>query len=51
MELQPEAQKQEHEEAEKKGEIFIGVSSKIKNRTAYVDFKALQVKVCLYIYL
>jgi len=49
LELQPEAQKQEHEEAEKKGEIFIGVSSKIKNRTAYVDFKALQVKTLSFV--
>ncbi|ORX76848.1 FAT-domain-containing protein [Anaeromyces robustus] len=49
LELQPEAQKKEHEEARKKGEIFIGVSPKIKNRTAYVDLKALQVKTLSFV--
>ncbi|KAL6601053.1 hypothetical protein U3516DRAFT_602921 [Neocallimastix sp. 'constans'] len=49
LELQPEAQKQEHENAKKKGEIFIGVSSKIKNRMAYLDLKALQVKTLSFV--
>ncbi|KAJ3410576.1 hypothetical protein HDV05_003644 [Chytridiales sp. JEL 0842] len=43
--LQPEAQKKSHEEASAKGEIFVGVSSNIRNRVAYSEFKALQVKL------
>jgi transformation/transcription domain-associated protein len=43
--LQPEAQKLAHMEASENGEIFVGVSPNIKNRVAYSEFKALQVKV------
>ncbi|KAJ3100237.1 hypothetical protein HDU97_002421, partial [Phlyctochytrium planicorne] len=47
--LQPEAQKKAHQEAKENGTIFCGVSSEIKNRTAYSEFKALQVKTVSFV--
>ena len=42
--LQVQAQQRAHEEAEKRGEIFTGVSKEIKNRAAFGDFITAQVK-------
>lgn len=42
--LQASAQKQAHEEAKARGEIFTGVSPLIKNRAAFGDFITAQVK-------
>ncbi|KEZ39649.1 Histone acetylase complex subunit [Scedosporium apiospermum] len=42
--LEASAQKQAHEEAKAKGEIFTGVSPLIKNRAAFGDFITAQVK-------
>jgi transformation/transcription domain-associated protein len=44
LSLQASAQKQAHEEAKAKGEIFTGVSPLIKNRAAFGDFITAQVK-------
>jgi transformation/transcription domain-associated protein len=48
--LQPEAQKQSHAEAALKNQIFMGISPMIKNRARYSEFKALQVKVHLFLH-
>ncbi|KAJ3224028.1 hypothetical protein HK099_000354 [Clydaea vesicula] len=45
LKLQPHQQKQAHEEAATKGTVFYGVSPLIKNRVAYAELKALQIKV------
>lgn len=42
--LQPSQQKAAHEEAAANKTIFVGVSPLIKNRTAFSELKALQVK-------
>ncbi|KAI8840240.1 FAT domain-containing protein [Chytridium lagenaria] len=47
--LQPEAQRRAHQEAAQSNTIFCGVSPEIKNRAAYSDFKALQVKTLSFI--
>ena len=44
LSLQASAQKQAHEEAKAKGDIFTGVSPLIKNRAAFGDFITAQVK-------
>lgn len=45
--LQPKLQIEAHKEAAANGEEFVGVSPAIKNRAAYAEFKAMQVKVRL----
>ncbi|KAJ3211873.1 hypothetical protein HDU67_004198 [Dinochytrium kinnereticum] len=47
--LQPEAQKAAHQEAAANNTIFCGVSPEIKNRAAYSEFKALQVKTVSFV--
>ncbi|KAJ3344480.1 hypothetical protein HDU83_005150 [Entophlyctis luteolus] len=47
--LQPAPQKAAHERAAIEGKIFCGVSSDIRNRVAYSEFKALQVKTASFI--
>ncbi|KAJ3074848.1 hypothetical protein HDU98_010028 [Podochytrium sp. JEL0797] len=47
--LQPRAQRLAHESAAANGTIFFGVSPEIKNRVAYSEFKALQVKTASFI--
>ncbi|KAI9209824.1 uncharacterized protein BJ171DRAFT_609195 [Polychytrium aggregatum] len=47
--LQPKLQKEAHAHAEAAGIIFVGVSPKITNRTAYAELKALQVKTVSFI--
>ncbi|KAI8618395.1 hypothetical protein BC830DRAFT_946632 [Chytriomyces sp. MP71] len=49
LHLQPKQQKEAHDEAEKNGTVFFGVSPKIKNRVAYSELKALQVKTASFI--
>ncbi|KAJ3326459.1 hypothetical protein HDU76_012906 [Blyttiomyces sp. JEL0837] len=49
LSLQPAPQKQAHEEAKLQGKIFVGVSPNIRNRTAYSEFRALQVKTASFI--
>ena len=43
--LQAKPQERAHEEAEKRGEIFTGVSKDIKNRVAFGEFITAQVKM------
>ncbi|KAJ3029169.1 UNVERIFIED_CONTAM: hypothetical protein HDU68_012852 [Siphonaria sp. JEL0065] len=47
--LQPRPQREAHEAAAKEGKVFYGVSPEIKNRVAYSEFKALQVKTASFI--
>ncbi|KAJ3404672.1 hypothetical protein HDU80_002517 [Chytriomyces hyalinus] len=47
--LQPLHQREAHEEAAQNNTVFFGVSPKIKNRAAYSEFKALQVKTASFI--
>ncbi|MCJ1286042.1 hypothetical protein MMC26_005384 [Xylographa opegraphella] len=42
--LQVKAQQRAHEEAQKRGDIFTGVSKDVKNRAAFGDFITAQVK-------
>ena len=49
LELQPEAQKKAHIEAAKQGKIHVGMSKDIKNKTAYADLKALQIKTVSFV--
>ncbi|KAI9333573.1 hypothetical protein BDR26DRAFT_909001 [Obelidium mucronatum] len=47
--LQPKPQREAHEAAAKEGKVFFGVCPEIKNRVAYSEFKALQVKTASFI--
>lgn len=47
--LQPAFQLQAHKEAAAAGDVFVGVSPAIKNRSAYVEFKAMQIKTLSFV--
>ncbi|KAJ3055069.1 hypothetical protein HDU99_007630, partial [Rhizoclosmatium hyalinum] len=47
--LQPKPQRDAHEAAAREGKVFFGVAPEIKNRVAYSEFKALQVKTASFI--
>ena len=49
LNLQPALQAQAHQEAAAEGRIFTGMSPLIKNKVAYSEFKALQVKTLSFI--
>ncbi|KAJ3117897.1 hypothetical protein HK100_000723, partial [Physocladia obscura] len=47
--LQPKLQKAAHDRAAEENKVFFGVCPEIKNRVAYSEFKALQVKTASFI--
>lgn len=47
IKIQPEPQRLAHEEAEAKGETFVGVASGITNRDMYAELIKAQVKVSI----